>query len=477
MAITMRGRVSSSVPNYYSPGGMGILPRPTCGTTTTGLTSYYGARVEAEQAPLRLLAKLARIYPPLARADEIEMGLLIPPGGIRIRAVSETADGDEVEDPDGTAALDALWDTCPAPRPGLDGLALKLLWQLNYTGIPCLECVPGPSGAGVARIYVVAGSTVAFGQKSKDAPVTAYQRHDSGPDFYVELPADRVFYDVWQGSDDDPYGVPRRFAVFNEVLHNLTLRQYQRDVLKHLAWPQRIISIKAMALWQEATEVHHMTAEQASAYVGEQITAFQDMLAGANPDDDVYIPADVSVATNEGGKGLGNMEGLLTRFERSEAQGLLTLPGFMGINDSTTETTIRTQLDIQGRTLTLPRAIVVSLILKAADLHLRLLGLNLKAVADLPEIFSDDEYVAAQTEEIRTRTLGEQGRMGLRDGASVAEDLTGSGLADEERWNRWLETGGQAAAASEGQTRDARIKARRERRQAQPAKGEEEETE
>ena len=465
-------RTRQSAPEYYNPythGGIGLIPRPTCATEVSGLTTYSRTRAMAEQAPLRLLRLLARVYPPMARADEIEQALIIPPGGIRIKAVSVDAEGNETEDPDGTAALDALWESLPSPGGGLDGLMGQLHEELNYSGIPCLECVPGPSGAGLAAIYVVPGSTVAFGRPNAST-LTAYQNTSGG---LVELKPELVFLDSWCGSFNDPFGFPRRFSVFNDAVANLTLRQYQRDVVKHLAWPRRHYKFGVDMLWKIATEFLRLDEEGAQTFVDEQLTAFMDLVASANPDDSVFMPAGVDVSTEEGGKGLPNMDGLLTRFERSEAQGLLTLPGFMGINDSTTETTIKTQLDIQGRTLTLPRQKGVNLIIHAADLHLRLLGLNLKAVADLPEIFSDDELVAAQTEEIRTRTLGEQARMGLRDGAGVAEDLTGSGIADEERWEKWLESGGQAAAAGEGQTRDARIRARRERRQAQPAEPEE----
>lgn len=448
-------------PMYGSQPGYTLLPRPVERVHASGLATLEGAGLCSLASPLALLEVLAQTYPPLAKADNDEAGLLLPPEGLHIYAVDPEG-GEDAVDEEGTRALDRLWSSIPPPLGGVNGVARALLREVNYTGIPAVEAVPGPSGAGVAEVHVVSGRTLYFGRASSSQPIVPFQRLSTGQ--YLQLDIPTFFWTSWCGTEDRPYGFPRRWPAFNDVLSNIQLRSLQRDAVRHIAWPRLLVQIAYSGFWQTATEQLHLSGEEANAWVAEKVTEFMDKVETLRSDDTLFVPSDSGATVIEGGAGLDNAEGILTRFERSEVQGLMSLPAMFGINDSTTETTINTQLDLLARTLEGVRTgYILPLLLKVSNLHLRLLGLPLVAKCDPPSIFHDDEKLAAETEALRTETLAEWARMGVITGDDLAEALAGSSLADPERFRKWLD-----GRSGEGDDPAARLS---ERRRARTANG------
>lgn len=429
-AAPMGRQTTPGSANPYMAGGAGILPRrgalaPDALSRAVDLGSHAVAR------PLYLLRLLRTMHPAMAMADETDLSLLCPPKAIDIVAVRPT-EGNAVDD-EGTAAIDAFLRALPPEAGGLDGLFATSYMAINYTGLSCMEAVPGRRMEGLSALHTVDSLSIAFGREALDAPLVAYQRQSAGAQPYRRLNPETFRAVAFLGSEDEPYGEARRASALNEVLADIAHTQNLRDAVRHVAWPRIVSIVATKLLFEIATEHLRLSQTEANAQVAAWLSEWQAKFEDLKADDVIFAPEGSSVDILEAGKGFPNLAGITDLFERDMTQALKTLPLFLGINDSTTETQARVQYSVHASALERVRHIALSPIVWAMSLHLRLLGLPLVAEARYERIRTTDALIDAQTEETRIRNAVAKRDEGWQSDEESAIEITGSAPTGERR--------------------------------------------
>lgn len=469
-----RRRVSEDANLRY--GGMGLLPRRDVRDITVMLTPE-GLLREALQNPLRALWNMRGVHPALTLAEHNTLGLLCQPGDIRVEAVIPNGPGetDDEVDPAATERLSDLWERLPQETGGLDGLAESLILEILYKGMAILECVPARRMDGLAAVLPVDALSVQFGYDRETGGLLPYQRQTRG---MVPLSTDRTFWRELGGGVGNPYGIAVRAAAFGEILEDLKLTRDMRAAFRQIAWPRLLASVDYLKLREYAMQVMMIpTEDEANAWVDSTVQAFFDRFSQMASDDALLSDTNAKIETIEGGKGLPNADGLLQWFQRRMVQSVGTRPFLLGINDSTTEAQAREQFKLEANVLERIRAAAVSVLVRAATLHLRLLGINAVARAVYEPIRTTDALIEAQTAAAELETAGKRAAMGIDSMDTVAQDVSGSGLADEEQARKWLDANTAPKATGGGGRTDAITAARERRNQRRGADQQEQDAE
>ncbi|HEY3265539.1 MAG TPA: hypothetical protein VGM37_01335 [Armatimonadota bacterium] len=418
----------------YSTGGAGIIPRRGL-ERPDALLNRFDLAAQAVANPQRLLMLLRSMHPTLSQATSSVLGMLCPPGDIKIVGTLESAEGegDDAEDPKATEILRDFFDGLPSEIGGVEGLAATGILSLLFTGMTCLEAVPGPSGTGVAALWPVDSLTVWFGRKEKDAPLTPFQLQTQSGDPWKELDTETFHWADLPKFADEAYAEALYAPALNECLADVRLMQDLRDAFHHTAWPRVAFSIDLSMLIEFAKEKLKMTAEKATEWGMARYAEFVEKADDMKADDTLFLPGNGKIDILEGGRGFGNNTAVMDVFARRLTQSLKTLPIFLGINDSTTETQATVQFAVQALILEQLRATAVSVIVWAANLHLRLLGNPAKAKAVYEAIRTTDALVEAQTDQIRLNVNKELVRLGAITPDEFARRMTGSGMADKSK--------------------------------------------
>lgn len=448
-------------------GGAGLLPRRDVRDITLMLTPE-GLMRSALSNPLRALWNLRGLHPALTLAEQNTLGLLCQPGDLDIIAVRPNGPGeaDDEIDANATERLSELWNRLPQETGGLDGLMETLILELLYKGMAVVEVVPGKRMEGIAAVYPVDALTVQFGHDAETGGLLPYQRQTRG---MVPLSTDRTFWREMNGGVGNPYGIAVRASAFSEIMEELGLIRDMRAAFRQIAWPRLLAAVDYTALRDYARDVLMLpTEDEQNAWVDKTVSDFFTRFSQMAADDALLSDVNAKIETIEGGKGLDNSEGILTRLERRMVQSIGTRPFLLGLNDSTTEAQAREQFKLECLVLERIRSAAASILVRVATLHLRLLGVNATAKAVYEPIRTTDALIEAQTAATELSTAGRRAAMGISSMETVAQDVSGSGLADEAQAAKWLEAntapkavGG--AAGSGGSMVDA-ITAAKERR-------------
>ena len=427
-------------PAHYLPnaaGGLSFIPRR--GVELGGyLSTRDGLKRWAQDTPLRLLALLPDIHPAVGQALWNALRLICKPGDVEIVAVKplSKAGGADERDDDGTAAIKALFESQPPEIGGQDGLITTLTIGAMLTGLPFLEAVPGPSGTGVRRLYPVDSLTLRFNREGDDDEVVAYQlqrfpRSGGKTGGYVALDAARMFWRPMDNFPDDPYGRAPFAAALGEVLRDLALMQDLTDAIHNAAWPRLAVPFNFKEMFEVAQLFGVTDPIEAREWVSQQ---FQETVAEfnkLNPADNLHYDASGKVLTIEGGKGLTSLEPILVYLRQRIMQALKTLPTLMGINDGATQTYTSVEFAVYAAGLESIRALVVDILVKAATLHLRLLGLPLIAKAVYEKIRTTDAQIEANTEATRIRNAITKRDQGWITQDQASQEITGSDAVAE----------------------------------------------
>lgn len=462
-AAATRGGRQTQPANWhpYQQGGIGRVPRRSAGDTTA-LSTRGGLSLYAQNSPLRLLRHLETVDPDAALAHDTDVTLICDPECVQLIAVSDPAD--ETPDPEDTALLTAFWQSQPPEVGGLYGFMEQMVFLANFTGLMTAEAVPGRRMEGVYRAWPVESLTIEFGRDTADSDLTAYQRQTGGKTNWKRLNSETFFWESVGKRPDDPHGGARYGAALAEVLVNLSFWKSITDAVQNAAWPRLAFGIP----WAELQELYQKTLgyteEKAADAVAEDVAQFKKEVASILPDDNVFFDSQGKMMVIAAGSFQG-IEPIITERRSRIVRGLRTLPLFLGLNDSTTETQATQQVRIHGKRLGALRSRIVAIAEKIGTLHLRLMGRKTIAKAIVLPIFPGDAAADANTESVRTQTRIEWRRQGWIDNDQAANDLTGSGAVAEPE--AASETEADTEPGEEEETRAERQS--RERREASAA--------
>lgn len=430
MVTTAAVGVRQTLPNdtnWFQRGFKGIIPRRGMGSNPlldakTSLLRY------AQDTPLRMMSILPDIHPMVGLATWNALRLACCADDLQIVAVPvDQPDDSDDTDENGTTILNDLWSSLPNEIGGLQGLQTTLTMQAMFTGLVCCEAVPGVSGQGVTRVWPVDSLSIYFGRDDARADITPYQRQIGGAWGYQELDPQRFFWrsvDAWV---DDPYGRAPYATALAEVLRDLAIIQDLTDAIHHAAWPRLALGFSFDNAYRIAVEVLMIRdPKEAADWVMEEFNRAVDAQGKIKADDTILFDGTTAATIIEGGKGLGNLAEILTFLRQRVLMSLKSLPTLMGINDGSTQTYTTVEWRIYAEGLETMRGMVAELLTKAADLHLRLLGLPLKAKAVLNRIRTSDEQMDAATEATKIANAVEKRDQGWIDQDQASNEITGS---------------------------------------------------
>jgi hypothetical protein len=424
---------------FYSPfalGGYGFIPRR--GVNNPGsIATKDGLQSAACGNALRLLEWLADLDPEVGLATWNALRLTTAPGAVRIVATKESnvGAGDDAIDDEGTADLDAFWKNLPGELGGFDGVLRTMVFASLFTGMICIEAVPGPVMSGLEESWPVDSLTIAFRReeiKPKKWRLIPYQWQviPQGPGFmgnYVRLDTSTFFWRSLDNGVDNPYGRAPFAPAVSEVLCHIAMIKDLRDAIHNSAWDRLGFGFDWTETARIAREVYKITdPAKVNEWVQKQFEDARDAIGTLKPDDNIVYDKNGGITTIEGATGLTALEAILKFLRSRVIQALKSLPTLMGINDGSTQTYTTVEWQIYAAGLESLRSLAVSLLEEVANLHLRLLGKPLKAEARVEKIRTNDRLVDAQAEAIQIKNAKEKIRLGWSSHEEESINITGS---------------------------------------------------
>lgn len=388
--------------------------------------------------PLRLLSLLPDVHPSIGLALWNALRLTTCEGDTQIVAVKPGTPGKgEVVDNGGTAAIEALWESLPEEIGGLTGLMTQLIQQAMLTGLVCAEAVPASRMQGVYRVWPVDSLTIHFHRDFETTEVMPLQRQllikkpKETFQGYAVLSRDTFFWRSIDQQVDEPYGrAPFAPAVF-ECLADLAMIEDIRDAIHNAAWPRLGLGQNYTELYKIAHEIMGLQDNTgdyaATTWVNQRILEVQEAVGKLKAADNIIYDAAGKLDMVESRGAFGNMRPVIEFLRQRIVQSLKTLPTLMGINDGSTQTYTTVEWAIYAAGLESIRNVVVNVLCKCAQVHLRLLGLDLKAVGKVKPIRTTDGMIEAQGQSIQIGNLKQLVQLGWISNEEGAITATGSG--------------------------------------------------
>ncbi len=420
----------------YSLGGAGIVAKrvtqdPLFVNTSNQLQSA------ATSKPMQLLALLPSIHPSVGLALWNTLRLTCPPGGIKLKAYKKDKRGKFTKPDDkATHRLDEFFEQLPNEIGGAVGLQTTLTIQALFTGLICTECVPSDKLQGLRRVWPVDSLSIMFIKPTQDAdqepfqhqiyPTSRYGGYLSLPKVssaytsndpfdklvsrwaglnYKHLNKETFFWRAIDSNVDDPYGTAPYATCLNEVLADIALMQDLRDSVHNAAWPRLEVGVDTTNLHKVAVEVYKITNPvKAAEWVQARFNEIVDYISDLEASDNIVHESSGTVKNIQPGSFQG-MDSVLNFLRQRICQALKTLPTLLGINDGSTFNYTSVEWAIYAAGLETLRAIVAEVMVKIANLHLRLLGLPVKVKATYEPIRTNDALVEANTKNVEIQNM------------------------------------------------------------------------
>jgi hypothetical protein len=433
-------------PVYYDvyQNGLGVIARRGWDALTLSWLNQStdkpvaGLFAWAQTAPQRLLQVLIDIHPMAVQARSNDITLAFAPGDTTIVAVGESAAGagDAQISAEGTAALDALWESLDPEIGGLNGLQTAFYDMAATRGEVTVEAVPGPRGAGVGDIITFEPLSTRFRDTyDESAPFHGRLLEQNQSGRWKTLNRDLCFAVPLFGTRDNPYGRPLRAASLGELLRDLRTQHTLDDLLHAIVWPRLSVGFPFEETVQYAGEHPEVLIGAAAdggdltpaEWAQQQFQALKDIMNNLVASDQFIMPKGAQPAVLSGAEGLRSLEGTLQMQRHRLVMALDQLPGMLGITDGGTQAYTVAQYKLMMKKLEFLRAYVNGVLLRLANLHLRLLGMPLTARADVEPMSSIDaltDQQARAAEIANELTLVSAGYLSDED---AAVNLTGSG--------------------------------------------------
>jgi len=314
-----------------------------------------------------------------------------------------------------TALLDKFFADLPPEIGGLEGLQSILTLMILLTGMAALEAVPGEPLTGLTRAWPVDPLSLLLTRPDKSADVEVRQKQvnflggekdDPLYPGYILLNPERFFWKPYQPIVDDPYGRPSFGPAISEILCMIHMLQALRDCIDHTAWPRGVVEVDTEGLYNIAVQqmgfIDTPTDPAATNWVLTQFANFTSTMKQVKSDDWIVMGAGSKTVMMQGGTFAG-LDAMIKNLQSRIVRGLKQMPVMMGSSEGSTEGHTSVQWQVYARRLEMVRAAALVPILKAANLHFRLLGLPFVAVAKFQPIRTTDALVEAQTEAMRLK--------------------------------------------------------------------------
>ncbi len=440
--------------NPYAAGGVETISRRSDirnGVFSPQVATSAQLRASAFSNPLRVLALLPDIDPLAAKSQANTLSLTCAPGDVQIVADKESADGagDDAIDDAGTKDIEALFDALPQEVGGLKGLRKTLTLSLKNTGMAILECVPGPTGTGLAQLWPVDPLTCVFKRDLVTGEARLYQRQGAED---VALDPNFVLYVATDARVDDPYGRAKDAAALPAVLRNMALNQDLSDSVHNSAWKRLIYKYSLKQFWEIATDVLKLAESEelldevagepvfdlqgrpivthpAAEWVQAQLARVDTYLASLNPDDNVTVDAAGGVDTIDGAD-LNGVEPVIKNYRLQAIQAYGDSPTMMGV-DGPSFNFGSVAWAVQAQMLEDLRDDVLGLLVRAASLHLKFRGRAQTARAKVKPIRTTDALVDAQAKQYEINNVLTILAWGFMTAEQASMELTGTGIPPE----------------------------------------------
>lgn len=433
------GRVSQSAGTVlFGKGGVGYIARRGVDFgTSVLLQTVDGLARLATQQPLELLSLLPDVLPEVGLAAWNGLRLGCGPDAVKIHAVTVKPDGSSEEASDGTAVLDALWANQPEDVGNLEDCLGQNFMMMLFSGMAACEAVPGNRNEGLRAVYPVNSLTLRF-RRDDDGKLNLYQRQTADPlglgaysagmgGMFIPMPMERFFYAKMDGFPDDPYGRTPFAPALSEVLRTIAFLQSLDLAFKRVGMPRIDVGVDMEGLAKTARDVIGLTDPEAiREYVQSAFGDTVNFFNGLNPDDAFFHGVTDQVSIIGAGGKMPDVKAIYDIYRWRLIIALKQNPVLMGFVDGSTETWSDVQWEIYAKGTAAIVSKASAPLLAAANLHLRLLGLPYKAVAEYQPIRSVQRLADGQAEavEIANEIAKVNQNWQLNDTAS--QKLTGS---------------------------------------------------
>jgi hypothetical protein len=258
---------------------------------------------------------------------------------------------------------------------------------------------------------------------------------------WKELDLSTVMAVAWKGSRDNPYGKPRKGAFLSEGLADIARRRSLRDWLHAAAWPRMAVyfAIEAVITYAEQHPEVLVGKGKNGAdltpheFARAEMDAFQNLLASLKSDDTLLLPGKDSKADILNASSIGGLADVLRMERIALAQSLDQFPGMLGYVEGGTQAYNEVQLKAQAQKYESLRAFINGGPVAIANLHLRLLGVDMICRAESKPILLSDLLAYYQAEGQRIQNAFNLLDRGVKSPEETAIELSGTGMYDESR--------------------------------------------
>jgi hypothetical protein len=345
-------------------------------------------------------------------------------------------------DSDGCAALDAFWDNLPTEIGGLRGLQAAIYDQISHSGMGVMEIVPGPRGTGLSLAQTADPNSFRFVDTAGERFL---QQNQGGT--WVTMTGDLVHAFAWDGSRDNPYGIPRLSAALTEGLRDWKHQGNLDDILYDVAWPRLkwgfpleetvkfAMENPGVLVGQGAPDPTTNAARNATPeeWAFQQFAAMAGIMADRRHGDSLGYMMGGLIEPLNGAEGLKSLEGTLQGLLLRLCTSLLQPVTLMNLHVGGTLAYSDTEWRVHAEQLEDLRAFVNSALVWVASQHLMYLGMSCTARVDTEKIQASDALADQQAEQLKIANFFTLFDNGLIADDDLAMTLTGSGVVDAEK--------------------------------------------
>lgn len=342
----------------------------------------------------------------------------------------EEQDGEENEE--GTALIEQFWADQPKELGGMYGCLVSLVLALFFTGLPIMECVPGPRGTGLRRVFPIDSLTVKMNREGDDGDIVLYQLQRYPRDIgksggYVLLPPERMLWRAIDAAPDDPYGRAPYAPAVAEVLRDLAIMQDLTDAIHYVAYPRPAFGFNFIEMEKVARETFNIEdPDEVNVWVMKQFKLLQEEFSKIKPGEAFFFDSNGQFRVVEGSAGFSALTGIMQFLRSRITQALKCLPTILGIMDGNTSTYSTTEYAIYTAGLETIRGLVAWMMAEAMTMHLRLLGKPLVCRPVYSPIRTVDALMDANTEAVKIMNEAKKVAFGWQSNDQAANAITGS---------------------------------------------------
>ncbi len=433
------GRVSQGAGSaILGKGGLGYIARRGIDFgTSVSLQSVEGVARLASQQPLELLSMLPDLVPEVGLAAWNSLRLGCSPGTVRIKAMTLGANGESEEAPDGTAAINNLFDNLPDEVGSFEDALAKNFLSVLFSGMCATEGVPGPRNQGLAAVYPVNPLTLRF-KRETTGELALYQRQTSDASglgsyaaglggFYEPLPMESFFWSSLDAFPDDPYGRAVFAPALTEVLRMLAFINDLSLAFHRLGSPRHDVGFDFEMWAQLARDVIGMTDPvEIDKWVQKKFAEAQAFFQDMEVDDAFFHDLKSKVGVLGVGNAWPDFEAMFDILRYRLIIALKQNPVLMGFVNGSTETWSDVQWEIYSKGMQTLVKKAAQPLLRCAQLHLRLLGKPYTAICEFEPIRSIQRLEDAQAEAAEIANEARKRDEGWQEQDTSSMALTGS---------------------------------------------------